>query len=193
MFSREEINQAIEDEQMREPLYLKGVLDLVKWTSAIATAALLWVSGVISSFAGLPQWLAFAGLFFFILSIVVAVLTVKQVLTAWGKTWAVAIEGSYVLRTWNTIALRRVKELEAKYGHLSSNEFFMEMTKAGESYPSADVVRSELEQAEPLFQAAEAASPYANPRRFNIRVSLQISLLLVGLVFYVIAQAFATL
>lgn len=192
MFTKEERNQAIEDEQLYENLYLKGILDFIKWTSAIATAALLWVGNALSSFTGLPQILAFLGLLFFILSIGVAVITVRQVLIAWARKWNMVTEASYVLRTWDPTALRKANELENRFGHLDSTEYFAEMTRAGESYPSADLVIKELEQLEPLTKALNAASPYSSPRRFSIWVSWHVSLLLVGLVFYVAAQAFGT-
>jgi hypothetical protein len=190
VFTKEEIDQAIEDEQLHENLYLKGILDFIKWTSAIATAALLWVGNALSSFTGLPQILAFLGLLFFIFSIGVAVITVKQVLTAWARKWDMATEASYVLRTWNPTALRKANELESRFGHLDPAEYFAEMTRVGESYPSADLVIKELEQLEPMIKALNAASPYSSPRKFSSWVSWHVSLLLVGLLLYVVAQAF---
>jgi len=193
MFTKREINQAIEDEQRTENEYFKGILDFVKWTSAIATAALLWVGNSVASFSGLPRVIAFVGLLFFILSIAIAIITIRQVLAAWARRWNVAQEASYLLQAWNPVALRKANELENKYGHMSPMEYFTEMTKAGESYPSAQLVIEELKQLEPLIKAIEANVPYTRQARFGTWVSVHVVLLLVGLILYVTAQILGTL
>jgi hypothetical protein len=128
-------------------------------------------------------------LLFFILSIGVAVITVWQVLTALERKWNIATEASYILRTWDPTALRKANELESRFGHLDPTEYFVEMTRAGESYPSADLVIKELQQLEALIKALNAANSYSSPRRFSTLVTCHVILLLVGLVFYVVAQA----
>jgi len=188
MFTKDEIAEAIDEEKLWADSYLKGIIDFVKWTSTIGTAAILWVGSATTAMSGWAQGLAVCSLGLFIVSLVIAVYTVRQVLTAWAKEWELAREASRIIRNWNPVEFSKVIELEKRFGGLSSPEFFVEMTKAGLSYPPANLVLKELEQLNPLTKAIDAIKPYSQPARFNRWVSWHTGFLVVGLITYVIAQ-----
>lgn len=188
MFSKNEINQAIEDEQRAENEYFKGVLDFVKWITTISSAAILWIGNSLASMIGWPKTLTAIGLLFFALSIGTAIITLRQILTAWARRWKIAQEASNVLQNWNPMALQKANELDSRYGHLNSTDYFIEMTKAGETYPSAQLVIEELKQLYPMINALEDNVPYRSQKRFNNWVSFTVICLLAGLILYIIAQ-----
>ncbi len=188
MFTKDEIAEAIDEERLAAGSYLNGIMDFVKWTSTIDTAAVLWVGSAMTTMSGRAQGLAFCSLSLFIVSLVIAVYAVRQVLTAWAKEWELAREASRIIRNWNPVELLKVNELEKRFGSLSSPEFFTEMTKAGLSYPSANLVGKEMEQLHPLTKAIDAAKPYSLPARYNNWVAWHTVFLVLGLITYVIAQ-----
>ncbi len=92
MITEKDIEHAREQEKLLSETYLKGIVDFMKWSSTLAIAAILWISSNIKSVAGLSWVLSIVSLFFLVVSLVVAVLAVKWVLTAWAREWNVARE-----------------------------------------------------------------------------------------------------
>lgn len=84
-------------DQMQERLwamsYHKGVVDFAKWTSALATAAMLWVGNSLGPASGSMSLLMIASAACLISSLVFAIAAVRRVLRARAAEWRVATEG----------------------------------------------------------------------------------------------------
>jgi len=140
--------------------YLKGIIDFVKWTSTIAIAAILWVGNTMTSITGLLRILAIVGLVFLVGSLIIAIILVNRVLTAWAREWDLARE------SYSFYVLKKFKAVE----------------------PSKVTEQKETEQINHLLKAGKATWPFSQPAVFSAGVSWHIAFLAAGLFIYVLAQ-----
>lgn len=135
------------------------------YTSTIAIAAILWIGNSITSFAGLYRIMAIASLVFLVVSLVIAVFTVKRVLNAWASEWILAREDCTVLM------LKKFNAIE----------------------PSKASKQIEIEHINRLMKAIDDTKTFSQPTGFNAYISWHISILLAGLFIYVLALVLGTL
>lgn len=164
MITEEEITELRQRERILAESYFKGIMDFVKWTSTVAIAAILWVGNTITSIAGLPRIISIASLVFLILSLSIAVLAVRRVLTAWATEWVLARED------YTFCLLKKLKAIE----------------------PSKVTEQKETEQINRLIKAIDDTRPFSRPTGFSTWVSWHTSLLIAGLLMYVLAQVLDT-
>src|SRR5437764_219097 len=100
MITDRDIKQAEKQEALKADAFLKGLTDFVKWTSAVAVAAVLWVGSGLGGQAGFSWVLSLASLGLLLGSLAVAVLVGHRGLRAWGAEWSEARElhSFYVLK-----------------------------------------------------------------------------------------------
>lgn len=169
MITDKDIAQAEEQEKLLAETYLKGIADFVKWSSTLAVAAILWIGNHITSVAGLLWVLSVLSLIFLVSSLVVAVLVVRRVLTAWAREWDVA-RGDHtfsLFKKWKAFEASEPKRIE--------------------------MAKKEQELINRLIDAIDAVRPFSEPKSFSTWVSWHIVLLIVGLVIYALAQALSAL
>ena len=182
MITEEDITQAREQEKLLAESYLKGITDFVKWTSTVAIAAILWVGNGITAIAGLPQIIALVALAFLVSSLIIAVLTIGRVLTAWAKEWDVARED------YSFCLLKKLKAiLSSKLIEQARVEQLKQMAERLEQEID-DLELKESEQIERLINAIKTARPFSSPKGFSTWVSWHMRLLLLGLILYILAQ-----
>jgi hypothetical protein len=165
MITEEDIVQAREQEKLQAETYLKGMMDFVKWTSTVAIAAILWVGNTTTSITGSSRvGLVTASLAFLVGSLIIAVFTLRRVLTAWGMGWLVA----------------------------SEDHSFSVMKKLKAIDPSKVTEQKEAEQIDRLLNAIEATRRFSQPSGFNAWIGGHIGFLMFGLILYAIAQVLGT-
>jgi hypothetical protein len=160
MLTDQDIQEAHEKELVSAELFYKGLIDFIKWTSTLATAAILWIGEAIASTSGEARYLAGLGLIFLVFSLLLAISVVYRVLSAWGADWA-ANRAEHIF--W------LVKKLQA-----------VNATEVSEE--------QEMEYVDKLMNTIDETKPFQDPRSFNRRVITHIGFLATGLLFYVIAQ-----
>jgi hypothetical protein len=168
MTTYEDISSKAErEEKFLAEAYLKGITDFVKWSSTLAIAAILWIGNNITSVAGLSWvwWLSVVSLGFLVFSLVIAVLIVNRVLTAWGLKWV-------AIREWQKAIL---------------------LKKEAEEEPSKVTDQELTTQHRQSLKTAIATVPLSQPAGFNTWVSWHIVLLIAGLVIYALAQILSAL
>jgi|GEM_PF-2625555 len=165
MITEKDIKQAEKEEKRLVESYLKGITDFVRWTSTVAIAAILWVGNIITSTAGFSRAWLLISLVFLVLSLGIAVLTVRLVLIAWATEWNLASED------YNFCLLKKLKAID----------------------PPKVTEQKETEQISRLIKAIDDTKPFSRPTGFSTWVSLHIGLLLIGLLTYVFAQIFGTI
>ncbi len=139
--------------------YLKGVNDFIKWTSTVVIGSMLWISTSIAKYIGNIKMVSISSLIFLVLSLVVAILTVRRVLKSWGSEWELAnVDYSFYV-------IKKLKYVE----------------------PDKITKEKEEEIIDDLIKKIGETKPYSNPKRFNFLVSLHIIFLVVGLILFVIS------
>lgn len=110
MITNKDIVEAEGHENLPGEEYLKGIVDFVKWSSALAVAAILWIGNFITSAKGSWTISAFS-LLLLTSSLVVAVLAARRVLTAWVREWDVAREDHAfpLFKKWKAIRTEALK------------------------------------------------------------------------------------
>lgn len=160
MITERDVTQAEERERQLADTYLKGVADFAKWTSTVAIGATVWIVNALTSMTTWPLWLALGAVFSLLASLVVAVLGVRRTLSAWATLWAVAID------THSFYVLKKLKAFE----------------------PSKVSGEKELEMINRLLRSSESTWPYTEPGGFGRWVTWHLVLLIMGLLFYAVAQ-----
>lgn len=163
MLTEKDLTDSQETEKASGESFLRGVTDFLKWTSTVAAAAVIWIGGLSGSLTGAPRILAAVSVAAILVSLVVAVITIRRVLTAWAKSWNLAIKDSkYVL----------LKKLHA--------------------VDPAMVAKNQMAEAiDELLDAVDASRTYSRPAEYARWVTSHVSLLVLGLILHVIAQAWA--
>jgi hypothetical protein len=88
--TKEQLDELFIQKEAEQRLYLKRVMDYVKWTSTIAVAAILWVGNSIVSAVGLRLFLVIIGLGALVFSLGCSVYAASKVLIASRKHWELA-------------------------------------------------------------------------------------------------------
>ncbi len=160
MITEQDITKAGDDEKQSAQSYLEGVMDSMKWTSTLSIAALLWIGNNIGSVKAPFRSILAVSLIFLIFSLIIAIITVRDVLMARNTKWISDIEHETLL------LLKKWKTME----------------------PSEVSDRKENEQIQRLIRAMEASRPFTRPTRFNMWVTLHMIFLVLGLGLYALAQ-----
>jgi hypothetical protein len=160
--SREELARVSEE-------YLKGIVDFVKWTSTAATASMLWIGNNTGSITCPPQRIAaVAALVFLMVSLSIAILTVKRALDEWKREWDYANANALFFAILHLKAIIPYELLTPQV--------------------MASLEQERLEAFESLDKASRAAQPTS---QFNAWLVLHMIFLLIGILLYVSAQAVA--
>jgi len=159
MLTEKDLTDSQETEKANGESFLRGVTDFLKWTSTVAAAAVIWIGGLSGSLTGAPRILAAVSLAAILVSLIVAVITMRRVLTAWAKSWNLAIKDSkYVL----------LKKLQA--------------------VDPAMVAKNQVAEAiDELLDAVDASRTYSRPAEYARWATWHVSLLVLGLILHVIA------
>jgi hypothetical protein len=160
MITEEEIAQARERERLLAKSYREGLTDFVKWTSTLAIAATLWVGNASVSAKASPRPILVVSLAFLIVSLILAVVAVRDVLLAWEREWASAS---------------------------ALNSFYLVKKLRGLDPPKASQ-ENEDEAINRLLESWSAEKPFSHPKRFNVWLAIHMILLLLGLAAYAVAQ-----
>ena len=67
--------------------YIEGLINFIKWTSAIIIAAVLWIGNVIISISGYSRIFALISLFLLMISLFTAIYIVKQMVDILFQFW----------------------------------------------------------------------------------------------------------
>lgn len=160
MLTDKDLIETDKDEKESADSFLKGIVEFLKWTSTIAAAAVIWISGLDETISGGAEFLIIASVIAVLASLIIAVFTMRQVLRAWETEWAMAIMASrFVL----------VKKLEAVE---PENVKPQQVPDAINEY----------------LDAIDATRAYSRPARYSLWTTLHIGLLIIGLVLYAIGQ-----
>jgi len=168
--TEKDLLEAREQDRRLAESYLNQIPDVVKWTSTVAVAGILWIGNNLASVRGLSWVISIVSLIFLVGSLVIAVFAVRRVLAAWAREWDIAREDYTlcVLKKWKTL-----KESEAA---------------STKSAKLDEIERKEEEHINHLVKAIGVARPYSEPTGFSILVSLHIGFLIAGLLAYILAQ-----
>lgn len=175
MITDKDIAEAGEQERLQAEAYLKGTIDFIKWSSTLAVAAILWIGNFIASATGVSRMISAVSLLLLLISLIVAILAAKRVLTAWAREWDAARENHAfsLFKKWKWF---KTKEL-----------------KATETTQLNELDKQESERINLLINTLDAIKPFSESKRFNAWISLHIILLIGGLLAYIVAQFLSVL
>jgi hypothetical protein len=165
MITEKDIAQAREQEKLSAQSFLEGVVDFVKYTSTVSIAGLLWVGNSIGVARAPFRSILAVSLLFLVCSLIVAVITIWNVLVARGKEWDADIEDEVF------VLLKKLKAIE----------------------PSKVSEQKESEQIHSLIKTIEASKPFARPTVFNRWVIVHVIFLVLGVTAYALAQFLTSL
>ena len=174
MVTEKDILEDAKRERFLADAYLKGIVDFVKWSSTLAIAAILWIGNFLSSATGIRLILSGISLFSLLISLVVAILAVKRVLTAWSLEWDLA-QANYTFSIFKKY--KWWKQQSLTQNHDRSNNASQQMLD-----------KLEKEQIDKLLNSVDSTKPFSESKSFNIWINIHITLLIVGLLTYIVAQ-----
>jgi hypothetical protein len=160
--SEENLNQRREELEEQRDLYLQGVIDSLKWTSAIVVGAILWIGNIITSIPGYTGIIAIEGLFFLVMSLFLAIIAANKILAARAQYWKMANQA---------------------FAHCVT---FFEKERDPSLFDEKDIYETVLNSLKEL----EKVKPYLEPDRFVCWIEWHRNFLLTGLIFYFISQVF---
>jgi hypothetical protein len=170
MITDKDIVEVGEQEKLQAEVYLKGIIDFIKWSSTLAVAAILWIGNFIASATGVSRTISAVSLLLLLSSLIVAILAAKRVLTAWAREWdAASADHAFSL-------FKKWKWLKTK------------ILKVTETAQLNELEKQESERINRLINTLDAIKPFSESKRFNAWISLHIIFLIGGLLAYIVAQ-----
>jgi hypothetical protein len=147
----------------------------LKWSSTLAVAAILWIGNFIASATGASWVISAVSLLLLIISLIVAIIAARRVLTAWAREWDIAREDHAfsLFKKWKRFKTKELKPTETD----QLNE----------------LDKRERERIDRLLNALDAIKPFYESKRFSAWISWHIFLLIGGLIAYIIAQFISVL
>lgn len=158
--SEEDLSQRREELEKQRDLYLQGVTDSLKWTSAIVVGAILWIGNIITSIPGYTRIIAIGGLVFLVMSLFLAIIAANEILDARARYWKMANQA---------------------FDH---SVVFFEWKRDPSLFDEKDIYETVLNSLEEL----EKVKPYLEPDRFVCWVNWHRNFLLFGLILYLISE-----
>jgi hypothetical protein len=138
--------------------YLDGLVDFIKWTAAFSVAASVWVANSFPPSEGISRCLKIASLTSLLVSVIVAIITVKRALDSWGNQWLIA---------------------KASHSLMVNEEFWALILKE-------EFLEKRKEEASELLSASlDAAKKFDHPKVFNRLTLTHMVLSVLGILLFV--------